>query len=151
MTDSVESFSTMLRKALGDRIDADAGSFVEMMAEDGVMEFPFSPPGFPTRFDGRAAIASHLERLRDLIVFDRMSEPVIHATTDPNTVVLEFAGFGRSIATTEPYDQTYISVIRTEVGRIIHYRDYWNPIPMLRAARGSAVIDALLSGGAGHE
>lgn len=52
MTDTVESFSTMLRKALGYRIDADASTFLEMVADDGVMEFPFSPQGFPTRLDG---------------------------------------------------------------------------------------------------
>ena len=150
MTDSVESFSTMLRKTLGDRIDADAGSFLEMMAGDGVMEFPYAPPGFPTRFDGRAAIARHLARLGDLIAFDRMSEPVVHPTADPNVVIIEFDGFGRGVATGEPYDQSYVSVIRTKAGRIIHYRDYWNPLVVLRAARGAALIDALVAGDAGH-
>lgn len=41
MTDSVKSFSAMLRTALGDRIAPDADSFLDMMADDGVMEFPF--------------------------------------------------------------------------------------------------------------
>jgi uncharacterized protein len=150
MTDSVESFSTMLRKALGDRIDADASTFVEMVADDGVMEFPYSPPGFPTRLDGRVAVARHLEGLGDVIAFDRMGEPTVHPSTDPNVVIIEFEGFGRGVATGEPYDQSYVSVIRTGGGRIVHYRDYWNPLVLLRALRGGAVIDALAGEGADH-
>ena len=151
MTDGVESFSTMLRKALGDRVVGEAGNFVDMVADDGVMEFPYSPPGLPTRLDGRAAVARHLQALGDMIAFDRMGEPVVHATTDPNVVIVEFEGFGRGVATGEPYDQRYISVIRTSAGRIVHYRNYWNPLVVLRAIRGGAALDALLAGAPGHE
>lgn len=151
MSDNIESFSTLLRKALGDRIDADASTFLDMMAEDAVMEFPYSPPGFPLRLDGRAAVARHLEGLSDVIVFDGMGEPTVHPSTDPDVVIIEFDGFGRGAATGEPYDQRYVSVIRTEGGRIIHYRDYWTPLVVLRATRGAALIDALVAGDAGHE
>lgn len=151
MTDNVESFSTMLRKALGDRIDADASTFVEMVADDGVMEFPYSPAGFPARLEGRAAIARHLEGLGDIIAFDRMGEPIVHPSIDPDVVVIEFESFGRGVVTGEPYDQRYVSVIRTGGGRIVHYRDYWNPLVILRAAKGAALIDALVAGDPGHE
>ncbi len=150
MTENIQSFSSMLRQALGDRIDAGAGTFVEMMAEDGVMEFPYAPAGLPTRLEGRAAIASHLEEAGRMIAFDRMGEPVVHPSTDPDIVVLEFEGFGRGVATGEPYDQTYISVIRTANGHIVHYRDYWNPLVVLRATKGAALIDALEAGKAEH-
>lgn len=146
MTDSVETFSTMLRKALGDRIAPDAATFLDMLADNGIMEFPYSPPGLPTRLDGKAAIARHLESLGDMIEFDRMGEPTVHATTDPDVTIVEFEGFGRGVSTGEPYDQRYISVIRTDSGRIVHYRDYWNPLVVLRAIRGGAVVDALASG-----
>ena len=118
-----------------------------MLADDAVMEFPYAPPGLPTRLDGKAAIGRHLKGLGDMIAFDRMGEPTILATTDPNVVVVEFEGFGHGVSTEEPYDQRYISVIRTDGGRIVHYRDYWNPLVVLRALKGSAVVDAL-SGGA---
>jgi ketosteroid isomerase-like protein len=61
-------------------------------------------------------------------------------------VIIEFEGFGRGVGTGEPYDQRYISVIRTNRGRIAHYRDYWNPMVVLRATRGGALIDALVAG-----
>jgi len=150
MTDTVESFSAMLRKALGNRIAPDATTFLDMVADNGVMEFPYSPSGLPDRLDGKAAIARHLEGLADMIAFDRMGEPTIYATTDPDVTIVEVEGFGRAVSTGEAYDQRYISVIRTEAGRIVHYRDYWNPLVVLRALRGSAAVDALASGAADH-
>lgn len=149
MTETVQSFSAMLRKALGDRIDPDAGSFVDMMAENGVMEFPYAPPGFSIRLEGREAIRQHLAGVGDMIAFDRVGEPTVYSSTDPDMVIIEFEGFGRGVSTGEPYDQRYISVIRTQGGRILHYRDYWNPIVLLRATRGAALIDALVAGNAG--
>lgn len=132
------------------RVTADAGTFVELMAEHGVMEFPYAPAGLPTRQEGRAAIASHLEEAGKMIAFDRMGEPVVHPSTDPDIVILEFDGFGRGIATGEPYHQRYISVIRTSGGRITHYRDYWNPLAVLRATKGATLVDALVTEKADH-
>lgn len=43
MADEFQSFSDMLRKGLGDRLDARADSFVDMVADDVVMEFPYAP------------------------------------------------------------------------------------------------------------
>lgn len=151
MSEDIESFSAMLRTALGDRIDRDASSFTDMMDEQAVMEFPYALPGLPDRLEGRDAVARHLERAAGLIAFDRMGQPTAHPSTDPNVVIIEFAGFGRGVATGAPYDQRYISVIRTENGRIVHYRDYWNPIAVLRATKGAAFVDALVGGDAGHE
>lgn len=140
----------MLRRALGDRISSKAVTFLDMVAEDVAMEFPYAAPGLPTRLDGKAAIARHLESLGGMIAFDRIGEPIIYATSEPDVTIVEFEGFGRGISTGEPYDQRYISVIRTDAGRIVHYRDYWNPLVVLRALRGSAAVDALTGGVADH-
>ncbi|KTE02770.1 hypothetical protein ATE68_06920 [Sphingopyxis sp. H038] len=140
----------MLRKALGDRLAPEAATFLDMLADDGVMEFPYAPPGLATRLDGKAAIAQHLEGLADMIAFDRMSEPTVHATTDPDVTIVEVEGFGRGVTTGESYDQRHISVIQTDAGRIVHYRDYWNPLVVVRALRGSAVVDAIAGGASDH-
>ncbi len=94
----------------------------------------------------RAAIASHLEEAGKMIAFNRMGELAVHPSTDPDIVVLEFEGCGRGVATGEPYDQRYILVIRTPGGRVTHYRDYWNPLAVLRVAKGAALVDALVGG-----
>ena len=143
MTEGVESFSAMLRSALGVRIVPEADTFVKMIADDCIMEFPYSPPGFPSRLEGNAAVTHHMESLGELIAFDRICKPTVYATTDPNVVIVEFEGFGRGVATGEPYEQLYISVIRTFGGKIVSYKDYWNPLAVLRATRGGAYVDAI--------
>jgi ketosteroid isomerase-like protein len=79
-----------------------------------------------------------------------MGEAVVHPSTDPGVVIIEFEGFGRGVTTDEPYDQRYVSVIHTARGRIVHYRDYWNPLVVLRATKGAALVDALTTGEATH-
>lgn len=133
MADPVHSFSSMLKVGLGERIHPAAQTFVDMLADDAVMEFPYAPPGLPSRSFGRAAVHEHLTRLAKLIAFDRMSQPHVHETSDPETTIIEFEGHGRGVVTNEPYDQRYISVVRTAGGRIVQYRDYWNPLAVLSA------------------
>lgn len=150
MTETIESFSLMLRRALGDRLDPEAVSFQEMFAPDGIMEFPFAYADLPRQIEGREALAKHLSMLGTLITFDRMNEPTIIQTTDPDTVVLEFDGFGTGVATGEPYEQRYVSIIRTRNGRIVHYKDYWNPLAVLSALRGAQEVAKLTGGEVPH-
>jgi uncharacterized protein len=130
--DTVMSFSAMLRQALGTRLATDADNFVEMFAQEGVMEFPFAPPGVTARLVGRPAIAAHLQSLSGDIAFDHMSDPIVHRTHSLDIFVLEFMGFGHGLKTGAPYEQTYISVIELRDGHIIRYRDYWNPLVLLK-------------------
>lgn len=130
--DTFSSFSALLRQALGDHLAADATTFVQMMAEDSVMDFPYAPPGMVTRLEGRAAIQRHLATLVGLIQFDEMIDLVVHRT-EADTFVLEFGCTGRGVKTGLPYSQRYISVITLKDGRISRYRDYWNPLVVLEA------------------
>ncbi|HEX2816137.1 MAG TPA: nuclear transport factor 2 family protein [Phenylobacterium sp.] len=148
MIETKPNIASVMRDALGDRVDPAAESFVEMMAEDFVMEFPFARPGMQTRIEGRTAVLTYLMTVGQGISIDSVSNVVVHDTTDPDVVIVEFDGHGRSLKTDEPYEQRYISVIRTRDGRIVHYKDYWNPIQGLKAQIGSAAVDAFILDGA---
>jgi len=143
MIDPVQSFSAMLRNTLGEHLNPDAEAFVQMFSEDGVMEFPFALPGVPRRVEGREALSARLNFLSGLIEFSSVSDVVKHETSDPEVFILEFAGFGKGLATGEPYEQRYISVIRIRNGQIIHYKDYWNPIAVLRTMKGLKFVESL--------
>lgn len=145
MQDRIQDFPAMLRAALGDRLHPDAAGFTDMLAEDAVIEFPYAPPGLPTRLAGRDAVARHLARLGRLIAFDRIGPAAVTAAGSDVTV-LEFEAAGHGLATEAWYEQRYISVIRTRDGHIVHYRDYWNPLAVLRALLGDAAIEALDAG-----
>ena len=142
MIDTVPSFSAMLRETLGDRLAPSADTFVQMFAEDGVMEFPYALPS-PKRVEGRQALATHLGYLARLIELLDVSDVTKHQTGDPGLFILEFASSGRAVATGEPFEQRYISVIRVRDGHIVHYRDYWNPLAILRTMRGREFVDSL--------
>lgn len=138
-TDTVMSFSAMLREALGSALAPGASRFLDMFAEDGVMEFPFAPPGVAKRLEGRPALAAHLASLEGLASFNRMALRSCHRALDAEVFVLEFDGFGTGAATGRPFEQSYVSVITLRDGRIAQYRDYWNPLVVIEALGGDAV------------
>ena len=129
--DAIPSFSAMLKVALGDLLAPGAATFVDMFDENGVMEFPFAPTGSVKRIDGRTALIDYLAQLGTVVHIAGVSVPVIHRTTEPDTVILEFESSGASVATGRAYRQTYVSIITLTSGRIVRYRDYWNPLVIL--------------------
>lgn len=148
MTEPKPTFVSVLRDALGDRLDPSATSFIDMMAEDFVMEFPYARPGMQPRIEGREAVVTYLVSVAGGVSIDSIENVAVHETTDPEVVIVEFEAVGRALKVDEPYLQRYISVIRARNGRMIHYKDYWNPIQGLRAQVGSAAVDAFILGDA---
>ena len=142
MIDAVQSFSAMLRETLGERLNPGAETFVQMFAQDGVMEFPYALPS-PRRLEGREALAAHLAYLARLVELLSVSDVAKHKTPDPEVFIVEFASSGRAVATGEPFEQRYISVIRVRDGHIVHYKDYWNPLAILRTMRGREFVESL--------
>ncbi len=126
--DKLSGFAELLRHGLGDLLTPEATNFIEMMTEDGVVEFPYAPDGAVHSVTGRAELSSYIEHLNGVIEFLSFSEPRVHHTTDPHVVILEFTAQGRGVKTGELFKQTYISVITVRDGHIEYYRDYWNPL-----------------------
>lgn len=139
-TVSVESFPAMLRRVLGDRLKPGLETFPDMFAADGVLEYPYAPPGLNTSHAGRDAIIANFQRIRKFLRVDSVSNVTEIMCSDADTVVLEFYGRGEGAVTKELYDQRYISVIKVRDGLIVHYKDYWNPLAMIRAVKGSDVV-----------
>lgn len=110
----------------------DIPGWVGLWAEDGVMEFPFAPRGWPERLAGKEAIAAYMRDYPDHIDLHDFPDLRIHQTIDPRTIVVEMRGVGRLVQTGDPFDMTYIAVVTVEGGRITFYRDYWNPLAVLR-------------------
>ncbi len=140
----VESFPTMLRRVLGDRLNPKAETFPYMFAVDGVLEYPFAPPGLNTPITGREAIIANFNRIRPLLRIDGVANVYEIQVKDPAMIVLEFSGYGQGLLTGVAYDQRYISVIRLRDGNIVHYKDYWNPVAFVRAVKGTAAVKELV-------
>ena len=54
-----------------------------------------------------------------------------YQTLIPNVLFAEFHGEAVFVATGQPYQQDYVVRLETKNGKIIHYREYWNPAPIL--------------------
>ncbi|WP_245451341.1 MULTISPECIES: nuclear transport factor 2 family protein [Georhizobium] len=145
MSDKFDSFSDLLRAALGERL-APADSLLDMFTDDVLFEFPYAPDGLPGRLEGTPALAAHLEKLGPLLTFGPMHLGNVHAVGE--TVIFEFSCTGQGVKTGAPYDQVYISVVTLREGRIARYRDYWNPLIVLTALGGTEAAAAAYAGAA---
>lgn len=121
----------LYRQSLRLLLDKDIPAWVALWAEDGLMEFPFAPDGWPKRLEGREAIAEYMRHYPDHIDLHDFPELRIHQNTDPETIVVEMRGVGRLVESDRPFDMTYIAVVTVRDGHFTSYRDYWNPLAVL--------------------
>jgi len=118
-----------LRLTAAGRVD----EWVKLFAADAVLEFPYAPVGVPKRVTGRDALFAHMSNFPK--TFDvEFVDLVFHDTVDPSLVIAEFRSTGTALPTGKPYEQTCISVVRTNDDALItHYLDYWNPLVAIEA------------------
>lgn len=84
----------LYRHSLRLLLDKNIPGWVGLWAENGVMEFPFAPQGWPERLEGREAIAAYMRHYPDHIDLHDFPDLRIHQTTDPGTIVVEMRGVG---------------------------------------------------------
>jgi ketosteroid isomerase-like protein len=114
--------------------EMDVETMVGLMAPDGYIEWPYRPPGVPARLRGRAEIRSFLTgAAKAFIRFDEYRDVVVHETTDPEVIIVEYEAHGTVVATGAPFRQTVIAVFRVRNGQVLSYRDYINPLPLAEA------------------
>ena len=111
----------------------DIPQWMELWTEDAVFEYPFAPPGFPQALRGKDALFAHFRDFPSVITFTEFAGVELHPTLASDTLIVEFAGQGRVVATGKAYNQRYISVVQMRDGKIAHYKDYWNPLVVLEA------------------
>ncbi len=128
-------------RALRLLLEKDMAGFAGLWAPDGTMEFPFAPPGYPTRLDGREAVRAYLRNYTDNVDPRAVTAQTRHDTSDPDTLIVEFEVDGVTVRTGHPYRMRYISVITVRADGIASYRDHWSP---LAAAQAFGRVDELL-------
>lgn len=106
--------------------------WIDLWADDGVLEFPFAPSGRKSRYVGKAEIRTYMmgthARMTGIIRSDGMAYFRIHPMADPGMTCLEMAVKGRVVATDAPYLQKYIAIIEMRGDKLASYREYWNPL-----------------------
>ncbi|MEU0585135.1 nuclear transport factor 2 family protein [Streptomyces sp. NPDC006132] len=120
----------LFRRSLRLLLDKDIAGWVRLWDDEGVLEFPFAPAGWPKRLEGKAAVHAYMRDYPDHIDLHDFPDLTIHRTGDPATIVVEMRGVGRLVKSGDLFDMTYIAVVTVTDGRFTHYRDYWNPLAL---------------------
>lgn len=114
---------------------ADVGPWIQMFHEDGVMEFPYAPPGNPSRLGSNAQIATYMKAYPEHISVGLVSRRGVYHSK--SIMVVEFNATGTFVPTGNAFSMDYVGIIRHRAGKIEHYRDYWNPLVALQAMDAS--------------
>ncbi|ADP82242.1 nuclear transport factor 2 family protein [Pseudofrankia inefficax] len=125
-------------------LSGDRATQVGLFAVDGVLEFPFAPPGSPRRVEGREQIRRVVGgniSPAGLRVDEEGSTLVVHETTDPEVIVVEAEVHSEVVSTGARFMVPYVQVYQVRSGEILLLRDYWP------AWAGPAVSSALATGG----
>ena len=125
MTTAVDVFTKLAQQGVA---TGDSSAIVDLCADDVVFEFPFAPPGRPTRVEGKPALGDYLKALAGRVRIEGVRDLEIHETVKPDVAIIEMTMTGTVTATGAPYEQSYVSVLTVHDGLITRYRDYWNPL-----------------------
>lgn len=109
----------------------------ELWAPDVVIETPFAAGG-PSRIEGRDAF---LEKTRDSraalpVRFEEMRDVVVHETTDPNKIIVEYTLAGTIRPTGEQASAPFITVMEVRDGLLTRWREYQNTALMAEKLGG---------------
>jgi len=122
-------------------------TFADLFAADGVLTYPFAPPGQPPELRGRDAIRaffSGMRRARELFTMAGV-DAVTWQTDDPEVAITQITHHGTSNVTGDPYQFTALGVIRVRDGMIVRYEDYMDPIALARLLGRTSDLAAALA------
>ena len=130
--EGLEPFFRIIEEGLNGLVDGE--HFFDLHADDVVVEFIHTVPGYPRKVLGRSALVELYRPYSETMSLHRCFDLVKYHDRDGAVVILEYASEGHAVATGAPYLNRFISVITITGRQITHWRDYLDPI---------AVFDAL--------
>jgi len=108
-------------------------AYASLFTEDAVHEYPYAPAPFAKQIEGRDAITAYIANVTLSATNWSFNDFTFSATSDPDTVFVEFEGSALVTATGRKYYQVYIGRISLRGDQIAHYREFWNPSWILEA------------------
>ena len=127
---ALEPFFRVIEDGLAGLVDG--GHFFDLLADDVVFEFIITVPDYPRRIAGRDNLIDLYRGYQNAFFLERCFDLRTHRADD-STVTLEYASEGRAVATGRPYGNHYISVVTIKDRKIIHWRDYLDPLRVFEA------------------
>jgi ketosteroid isomerase-like protein len=123
---ALDPFFRVVEQGLSDFLDGE--HYFDTIADDALFEFRYNFPGWPQTVRGRANLMALYSGYGKTIRLHRGDALVVHPSKDGRVVILEYEGHGTILATGAPYDNRFISVVKIENRKIIHWRDYMDSL-----------------------
>jgi ketosteroid isomerase-like protein len=102
-----------------------------LFAEDAVVELPYSSTGW-RRLEGKAAIIDHF-RMTPEVFLDMELHDFRVVVAGEETAIAEVHGSATIAPTGLRYEQDWVMVLHAKGGKIVHYREYGNPLAVAKA------------------
>jgi ketosteroid isomerase-like protein len=108
----------------------------ERFADDAVMELPFAPGKMARRYVGIDQVRGFITSVRDSFSSFAMVVDAVHATTDPDLVIVEHHSDAVVAEDGRPYRNRYVTFVRFDAaGKIVQWREYYDAGEVVRAFR----------------
>jgi len=101
---------------------ADGEDYFDLLADDVVVEYVISVPGYPRRVEGRQAVIDLYSGYDDYMAVHTADN--LRVYRDPEASVL----------TGRPYNNRFASIITVKDRKVTHWRDYLDPIAVFDAS-----------------
>ena len=109
-------------------IGTDIAAWLELLSESAIVEFPYAPSlGYPTRIEGVAAITKLMNATASKFDPFSFTDISINQCEHQGEAWASFHGKAFVPETQKIYIQDYAAFMRVAGGKIVHYREYWNP------------------------
>lgn len=113
-------------------VTKDLEKLLSLWHADGAQEMPYAPEGVPKCVAGAAQLRSFWSAVFDGVADIAFSSIEVQAMDNPNGVLSQHQGSVK-LANGVGYDNRYISVFYFRDGKIDIYREYFDPLVVLRA------------------
>ena len=101
---------------------------MEIYTTNAVHEFPFAPKDSVQKLEGRDKIAAYMGQLPNMIRFGKLTDIRVREAGDE--LIIEATGHHRRVRDDARCDLTYVWFITLHEGKVVHFRDYMNPLQL---------------------
>ena len=126
-----------LFRALLSKLATDLEGLFSLLAPDAIAEFPYAASlGLPARVEGIEAIRRHFRDVMSRIGFANFefTELRSYPGADGTSAWFEVHG-SADLPGGKKYEQDYVVWLRSVDGKVAHYREYWNMVPIMELPR----------------
>ena len=128
---AMRPYFDVVTDALRGLVDGD--NFFDIHADDVVVKYIITVPDYPRRIVGREALAELYADYGQSIVQSGSSDVYRYYDAEQSVVILEYTIHGTVVRTGVPYLNRFISVITVKDRKIVHWRDYLDPLAVFAA------------------